>query len=79
MGRVARRATTGRLLQVLGRAAQRAGAAAQARPVGSCRARHDPWLFGSCRAWAGPNFVCRVLAHLARSRSTGLDAATDAR
>jgi hypothetical protein len=38
MGRAARRAAMGRLLHVLGRATQRAGATAQARPVGLCRA-----------------------------------------
>jgi hypothetical protein len=62
MGRAARRAVMGRMLLVLGRVTQWAGAAAQARPVGSCRARHNPWLFGPCRAWAGLNFMCRMLA-----------------
>jgi hypothetical protein len=70
MSRVARHAATDLLLHVVGRATQRTGAAAQARPVDSCRARHNPWLFG--RAWARPNFTCRVLAHLARLGSTGL-------
>jgi hypothetical protein len=50
MGRAARRATTGRVLRVLGRAAQQARAVAQAQPVGSCRARHDPWLLEPCHA-----------------------------
>jgi hypothetical protein len=36
-------ATTGRLLRVPGCATQRAGAVAQARSVGSCRARHSPF------------------------------------
>jgi hypothetical protein len=72
MGHAARRAATGRLLHMLGRVAQRAGVAAQARPIGSCRARHDPWLFGPCHAWAMPNFTCRVLTHLARPGSIGL-------
>jgi hypothetical protein len=58
------RAATGRLLRVLGRAAQQAREVAQVRPVGSCRARHGPWLIGSCRVWIGPNFTCRMLAHL---------------
>jgi hypothetical protein len=73
MGRAACRATTGRLLHVPGRAAQRAGAVAQARPVGSCRARDDPWFFGPGQILrAGSNFACHVLAHLAWPESTGL-------
>jgi hypothetical protein len=72
MGRVARRAATGRLLRMSGRAAQRARAVAHARPVGSWRARHGPWLFRSYCAWAESNFACRVLAHFARPKSTGL-------
>jgi hypothetical protein len=40
MSHVARRAATGRMLHVPGRATQRAGAAAQARLISLCRARH---------------------------------------
>jgi hypothetical protein len=38
------------------------------------RPRHDPQIFGLCRAWAGPICACCVPTHLAQPKITGLDA-----